>query len=55
MNRDDKWVKTRARHRYLSTPLFASLREECENMELDQRVLLSDQAGRQFYVPPLKG
>ncbi|KAK9816783.1 hypothetical protein WJX72_005087 [[Myrmecia] bisecta] len=39
--------------RYLSTVLFNSLREECEKMEINERVLLSDQAGRQFYVPDL--
>lgn len=39
--------------RYLSSPLFAALRDECQGMGINQRVLMSDQAGRQFFVPPL--
>ncbi|EIE20906.1 cysteine synthase [Coccomyxa subellipsoidea C-169] len=39
--------------RYLSTVLFASTREECQQMGVNERVLLSDQSGRQFFVPPL--
>ncbi|CAL8467870.1 g7408 [Coccomyxa elongata] len=39
--------------RYLSTMLFASTREECQQMGVNERVLLSDQSGRQFFVPPL--
>lgn len=33
--------------------MMAATRDECERMGVNQRVLLSDQAGRQFYVPPL--
>ena len=40
--------------RYLSSPLFTALRDECQGMAINQRMLLSDQAGRQFFVPPLK-
>lgn len=40
--------------RYLSSPLFSALRDECQRMEVNNRVLLSDQAGRQFFVPPLQ-
>ena len=39
--------------RYLSSPLFAGLRNECQGMAINERVMLSDQAGRQFFVPPL--
>lgn len=39
--------------RYLSTALFADLKEECQNLGINERVLLSDEAGRQFFVPPL--
>lgn len=39
--------------RYLSSPLFANLRDECESMAVNQRVRLRDMAGRQYYVPPL--
>ena len=39
--------------RYLSSMLFADVKEECQKMGLNERVLLSDQAGRQFFVPPL--
>lgn len=39
--------------RYLSSVLFNSIREECERMGVNERVLMSDEAGRQFYVPPL--
>lgn len=40
--------------RYLSSPLFSALRDECQGMSVNDRVLLSDQAGRQFFVPPLQ-
>lgn len=33
--------------------LFSSIREECERMGVNERVLISDEAGRQFFVPPL--
>ncbi|KAL4448457.1 hypothetical protein ABPG75_005676 [Micractinium tetrahymenae] len=39
--------------RYLSSVLFSHIREECERMGVNERVLMSDEAGRQFYVPPL--
>lgn len=39
--------------RYLSTVLFNKLREESSVMDINERVLVSDQAGRQFYVPSL--
>ena len=39
--------------RYLSSPLFSALRSECQGMGINERVLLADQAGRQFFVPPL--
>lgn len=42
-----------AGERYLSTVMMASARDECERMGVNERVLLSDQAGRQFFVPPL--
>ncbi|PSC70307.1 cysteine synthase [Micractinium conductrix] len=41
--------------RYLSSVLFSHIREECERMGVNERVLMSDEAGRQFYVPPLPG
>jgi cysteine synthase A len=40
--------------RYLSSVLFSIIREECERMGVNERVLISDEAGRQFYVPPLR-
>lgn len=39
--------------RYLSSVLFNAVREECEGMGVDERVMVSDAAGRQFFVPPL--
>ena len=42
-----------AGERYLSTVMMASARDECERMGVNERVLLSDQAGRQYFVPPL--
>lgn len=39
--------------RYLSSALFAAIRSECEEMGADQRIKMRDQAGREFYVPPL--
>lgn len=39
--------------RYLSTVLFNSIRDECEALEVNNRVKLSDVAGRSFFVPPL--
>eukprot|EP00879_Flechtneria_rotunda_P023256 GHRR01024598.1.p1 GENE.GHRR01024598.1~~GHRR01024598.1.p1 ORF type:complete len:307 (+),score=84.36 GHRR01024598.1:480-1400(+) len=39
--------------RYLSSVLFSAVRAECEAMTADQRIKLRDQAGREFFVPPL--
>jgi cysteine synthase A len=39
--------------RYLSTALFDELRGEAERMRVNERVRLADEAGRQFFVPPL--
>ena len=39
--------------RYLSSALFAAIREECKDMGADQRIKMRDQAGREFFVPPL--
>ena len=40
--------------RYLSSVLFTSIREECQTMGVDERIMLSDQTGKEFFVPPLK-
>ena len=37
--------------RYLSTALFASITDECAQMKVNDRVKITDQAGREFYVP----
>jgi hypothetical protein len=37
--------------RYLSTALFEQIRNECEGMQINERVKISDAAGREFYVP----
>ena len=39
--------------RYLSTVLFSSIADECAKMNVNDRVKLSDEAGREFFVPPL--
>ncbi len=39
--------------RYLSTALFSAVREEAEAMAVGDRVRLLDEAGREFFVPPL--
>ncbi|DBA81669.1 TPA: hypothetical protein ACH3X1_007419 [Trebouxia sp. C0004] len=39
--------------RYLSSVLFTSIREECQKMGVDERIMLSDQTGKEFFVPPL--
>ncbi len=49
----ERVVVAPAGERYLSTVMMASARDECERMGVNERVLLSDQAGSQFYVPPL--
>jgi cysteine synthase A len=40
--------------RYLSSALFAGVRAECEGMTADARIKMRDQAGREFFVPPLQ-
>jgi cysteine synthase A len=40
--------------RYLSSALFAAVRNECEGMAADQRIKMRDVAGREFFVPPLQ-
>ncbi len=37
--------------RYLSTALFESLREECSGMKHDERIMVRDEAGREWFVP----
>lgn len=37
--------------RYLSSVLFQAFRDECEAMGINERIALSDIAGRRFYVP----
>jgi cysteine synthase A len=39
--------------RYLSSAMFANLKAECEAMGANERIMLSDVAGREFYVPSL--
>jgi len=39
--------------RYLSTVLFSSIADEVGRMGTNERVKLSDEAGKEFYVPPL--
>lgn len=39
--------------RYLSSVLFTSISEECQKMGVDDRIMLSDQTGKEFFVPPL--
>jgi hypothetical protein len=39
--------------RYLSSMLFQSIRAECAQMDINERVMLTDEAGKSFYVPPL--
>jgi cysteine synthase A len=36
--------------RYLSSMLFQSIREECVQMDINERVQLTDEGGRSFYV-----
>jgi len=36
--------------RYLSTLLFNSVREECERLDVNEKVRMTDKAGRQFYI-----
>lgn len=37
--------------RYLSTALFDALRQECAALKPDERICVTDEAGRQWYVP----
>lgn len=37
--------------RYLSTALVERTREECVKMKVNERVKVTDPAGREFYVP----
>jgi cysteine synthase len=39
--------------RYLSSAMFSAVREECDGMEINDRVRVSDEAGREFFVPPI--
>jgi cysteine synthase A len=39
--------------RYLSSVMFANIKAECEALGVDERVLMRDVAGREFYVPEL--
>ncbi|KAL6763992.1 cysteine synthase [Haematococcus lacustris] len=39
--------------RYLSSIMFADVREECEKLPINGRILVSDIAGREFYVPAI--
>eukprot|EP01023_Acetabularia_acetabulum_P030741 TRINITY_DN2894_c0_g1_i7.p1 TRINITY_DN2894_c0_g1~~TRINITY_DN2894_c0_g1_i7.p1 ORF type:complete len:364 (+),score=73.49 TRINITY_DN2894_c0_g1_i7:176-1267(+) len=40
--------------RYLSSVMFADIKEECEKMTVNERIKVADLAGREFYIPPLK-
>lgn len=37
--------------RYLSTVLFEGIRKECQEMTVNERVKVTDPAGREYYVP----
>ena len=39
--------------RYLSTPLFAGIKSEVEAMKVNNRIKITDMAGREIFVPPL--
>jgi len=39
--------------RYLSSVLFNNLKTECENMPINNRISITDIAGRRTFVPPL--
>lgn len=41
--------------RYLSSVLFSSIAQEMAKLGIDERVRLTDEAGREFYVPGLSG
>lgn len=40
--------------RYLSSVLFSSIAEEAQKMQVNERVKLMDEGGREFYVPRLE-
>jgi len=40
--------------RYLSSALFADLRNECATMGMNERIKFTDPAGREFFVPPIE-
>ena len=39
--------------RYLSSVLFSELKTACEKMPLNQRISVTDIAGRRTFIPPL--
>ena len=39
--------------RYLSSVLFNEVREECATMGVNERIKLTDPAGREYFVPPV--
>jgi cysteine synthase len=39
--------------RYLSSVLFSSIAAEMAGLGVNERVRLTDEAGKEFYVPPL--
>eukprot|EP01026_Neomeris_dumetosa_P016585 TRINITY_DN1629_c0_g1_i6.p2 TRINITY_DN1629_c0_g1~~TRINITY_DN1629_c0_g1_i6.p2 ORF type:complete len:289 (+),score=54.26 TRINITY_DN1629_c0_g1_i6:3-869(+) len=39
--------------RYLSSVMFTDLKQECERLTINERIKISDVAGREFFVPPL--
>ena len=39
--------------RYLSSALFSELKSACEKMPLNQRISVTDVAGRRTFIPPL--
>lgn len=39
--------------RYLSTVLFSSIAQEVGKLGINERIKMSDEAGKEFYVPPL--
>ena len=36
--------------RYLSTALFQSVREECEALDTNEKIMVRDMGGREFYI-----
>lgn len=37
--------------RYLSSVMFTTVRDECEMMQVDERIKLVDVAGKELWVP----